>query len=109
MVDIQILLIHHKENTLENNLKRGIMINIRSDIMIELLAFIGLVALVFGASTIFNRLSTLRNKENNTSAQSLLNYVTHSEDEDEDEYIQTKHYLDPTRSYEPGNFYNDRN
>ena len=83
------------------------MINIRSDIMIELLAFIGLVALIFGASTIFKRFSTLRKKESNTSAQSLLNYVTHSEDEDE--YIQTKHYLDPTRSYEPGNFYNDRN
>lgn len=77
--------------------------------MIELLAFIGLVALVFGVSTIFNRLSTLRNKDTNNSAHSMLNYAAHSEDEDEDEYIQTKHYLDPTRSYEPGNYYNDRN
>lgn len=77
--------------------------------MIELLAFIGLVALVLGASTIFNRFSALINKDTDNSANSLLDYATHSEDEDEDEYIQTKHYLDPTRSYEPGNFYNDRN
>lgn len=109
MVDIQILFDHSNINILHDIPKRCIMVNTRSDIMIELLAFIGLVALVLGASTIFNRFSALINKDTDNSANSLLDYATHSEDEDEDEYIQTKHYLDPTRSYEPGNFYNDRN